>query len=69
VLRGYKPGEGILKPYNPTMNKKEAHLSNHYTCHSWLNDGKLVIGTDNGEVLLFDQNTEYRGYFSCGLEN
>jgi WD40 repeat protein len=69
VLKGFKLADGVLKPQNPTINKKEAHLSSNYLCHAWLNDGKLVIGTDAGEVLLFDQNTEYKGYFSCGLDH
>jgi len=61
--------DGQLKKQNTGISKKEVNVSNNYLCHSWLNDGKLVVGTDSGEVLLFDQNCDYRGYFLCGMEN
>lgn len=29
-----------------TSLKKEAHVSNNYTCHLWLPEGRLLVGTD-----------------------
>ena len=34
------------------LAKKEAHISSNYTCHCWLLDGKFLIGTDQGDILL-----------------
>jgi hypothetical protein len=28
------------------ITKKEAHVSNNYTCHTWLPDGRLLVCTD-----------------------
>lgn len=69
ILKGFRPGEGTLKPQNPTVHKKESHLSINYLCHSWLYDGRLVVGTDNGEILIFNQAMDYSGPLTCNLEN
>lgn len=68
VFFWYKPIDG-LKVQSQGIAKKEPHVSNNYLCHSWLYDGKLVVGTDSGEILLCDQNCEYRGYFTSGMES
>lgn len=68
VFVWYKPIEG-LKVQSQGIGKKEPHVSNNYLCHSWLYDGKLVVGTDSGEILLCDQNCEYRAYFTSGMES
>ena len=36
------------------MNKKEAHISNHFTCHTWLHDNRLIVCTEQGELLLLE---------------
>ena len=69
VFLFYKPIEGLNKIQTQGIAKKEPHVSNNYLCHSWLYDGKLVIGTDAGEILLCDQNCEYRGYLTSGMES
>lgn len=43
--------------------KKEAHISNNYTCHAWLpdgKDGKLILCTDQGEIMLLESQGEYK---------
>lgn len=50
----YKYQDSMLKTQNVNLNKKEPHLSSNFLCHAWLHDGKLVVGTDQGEVLIFD---------------
>ena len=42
------------------MNKKEAHVSNHFTCHTWLPDGRLIVCTDQGEIMLLESSGEYK---------
>jgi hypothetical protein len=54
VFRWYKLKDSQLTSQNINLNKKEAHLSSNYLCHAWLLDGKLIVGTDAGEVLIFD---------------
>jgi len=40
--------------------KKESHISSNYTCHAWLNEGKIIVCTDQGEILLCESNGEYK---------
>lgn len=70
VIKWYKMIEGQLKPQNFNgLSKKENHVtSTNYLCHSWLFDGKLVVGTDSSEVLIFDQNYELKGILQTHTE-
>ena len=68
VFRWYKYQDSMLKSQNVNLNKKETTLSTNFMCHAWLHDGKLVVGTENGEVLIFDQNCDYKGYLSVGVD-
>jgi len=34
-----------------SLNKKEQHISSHYTCHCWLADGRFLVGTDQGDII------------------
>jgi WD40 repeat protein len=51
------------------LNKLDPKLSTDYICHAWMPDGRLVIGTDNGEIIIFDSACEFRGYVTVGLDN
>lgn len=51
---------GTLKPTHTSILKKESHISNNYTCHTWLPDGRLIVCTDQGEILLLENNGDYK---------
>ena len=40
------------------MKNKDPHVSNNFTAHLWLGDGRLLVGTDQGEIMLCDSNGE-----------
>ena len=40
--------------------KKEAHISNNFTCHTWLPDGRLIVCTDMGEIMLLESSGDYK---------
>eukprot|EP00398_MALV-I-01_sp_L67-1_P000447 gene447-864_t len=57
-------GDGVLKFFS--MNDRQfqerwAHKKGqqNFTSHAWLYDESLVVGTDNGEILLFDNGGEF----------
>jgi len=51
----YKVSENnILKPAHNQIQKKDNHISSNYTCHTWLPDGKLIVCTDQGEIMLLE---------------
>jgi hypothetical protein len=54
----------VLQPKHVSILKKESHISNHYTCHTWLPDGRLLVCTDQGEIMLLEMSGEYRSLLS-----
>jgi hypothetical protein len=47
-------------PKHNSILKKEPHISNNYTCHTWLPDGRLLVCTDQGEIMLLESNGDYK---------
>ena len=44
-----------------TINKKEySHISQNYTAHCWLEGGKILVGTDQGQIVLCEPNGEVK---------
>lgn len=29
-------------------------------CHTWLNDGRFIVCTETGQILLFESNGDYK---------
>jgi len=49
-----------LKQTHGQIAKKEAHISNCFTCHTWLPDGRLIVCTDQGEIMLLEGSGDYK---------
>lgn len=61
IYKYYRIGESnSLKTVHNAIAKKESHISNNYTCHSWLPDGRFIVCTDQGEIMLLDSEGLYR---------
>ena len=35
-------------------------MSNNFSAHLWLPEGRLLVGTDQGEIMLCEQSGEYK---------
>jgi hypothetical protein len=65
VYKFYKVQENnLLKPIHTQISKKDPHISNHYSAHTWLPDGRALVCTDKGEIMLMDQNGDFRANLS-----
>ena len=43
------------------MAKKEySHISQNFTAHCWLTDGQILVGTDQGQLILCTSNGELK---------
>lgn len=49
-----------LKQTHGQIAKKESHISGTYTCHTWMPDGRLIICTDQGEIMLLEGTGDYK---------
>ncbi|BFZ16806.1 hypothetical protein BsWGS_19845 [Bradybaena similaris] len=47
VFRFFRYSEGNLKPFN--FQKVEPQ---NYLCHAWLSEDRVIVGTDNGHLLI-----------------
>jgi len=65
-------GPGMVKQYKFSLDgnapkqkdsapqqKKDSNHSSNYTCYCLLKEG-MVIGTDQGEILVFNEKYEYK---------
>lgn len=71
VLKWFKLQENHLKAQNVNLNKKENHnQAANFTAMTFLmSESRFIVGTDAGEVLIFDANIDYKGFVSCDFEN
>ena len=61
TFKYYKVSESnSLKNTQNAIGKKESHISNNYTCHAWLQDGRLLVCTDQGEIMLLESDGSYK---------
>lgn len=65
VFKYYKHKDNMLKVEHTGMTKKEQHISNHLTCHTWLPDGRAIVCTDQGELLLIESGGDYKMILNC----
>lgn len=56
-------GPNLKAVQTAPINRKESeiHLSQNYTCHAWLNDGRFVICNDHGQIMLLDAQGDFKG--------
>jgi WD40 repeat protein len=59
LLKFFRFIEGTLRPITFTIRRDSAN----FISHAWLNDEYLIVGTENGEILLIE-NFEVRGHIS-----
>lgn len=43
--------------------KKDTEVSTNFTCHAWLHDGKFILCTDQGQILLFENNGDFKSIY------
>jgi hypothetical protein len=53
-----------LKQISTNMMKREAQI---YTCHAWLGETSIVVGSDMGDVLIFDYTGGYELVFTLSV--
>lgn len=49
IFRHFRYSEGNLKPFS--FQKLEPQ---NYLCHAWVTEERIVVGTDNGRLLIFE---------------
>ena len=58
IFKQFKLVDVNLKLLPNALNKREPQ---NYLCHSWMSEDRIVVGTDNGELLVID-SSELKAY-------
>lgn len=46
------------------VNNKDREISTKYSCHAWMNDGRLVVCTELGEIMLLETDGAFKNYIA-----
>ena len=60
IFKNFRYSEGNLKAFN--FQKMEPQ---NFLCHAWVSEERVVVGTDTGKLLLFE-NGEIKNEFNIG---
>ena len=69
ILKWYKYLEGNLKIQTSGGGKKDSTISSNYKQHIWMTDGKLLMTTENNDILVFDQNIDFKGLMHTEMDD
>ena len=55
-----KKDENLVPQSRQIAKKEYSHISQNYTAHCWLPDGRILVGTDQGQIVLCLTNGELK---------
>ena len=58
----YKIEGGEFEADHTQVNNKDREITTKYTCHSWMHDGRLIVCTEVGEIILCETDGSYMSY-------
>ena len=61
----YQLEDGELEKKLTLINSKDRDISTKYSCHCWMPDGRLIVCTEIGEVIILEDD----GAFVAFLED
>lgn len=71
IFKFFRLQEGTFKGIPNQLNKMREASNQNYLCHTWLNDDRLVVCSEAGDILLFDSGGEFKmvaRHHSCKTE-
>eukprot|EP00438_Fugacium_kawagutii_P035599 Skav224677 [mRNA] locus=scaffold3088:1973:6274:- [translate_table: standard] len=60
VFKFFRLQEGTFKGIPNQLNKMREASNQNYICHTWLNDDRLIVCSEAGDILLFDSGGEFK---------
>lgn len=55
----YKIEENEFEAEHTQVNNADVELTSKYTCHAWMHDGRLVVCTEVGEIILCETDGSF----------
>jgi hypothetical protein len=57
----YKIEENEFEAEHTQLNNKDMDITTRYSCHCWMTDGRLIVCTEVGEIILIETDGSYLG--------
>ena len=60
----YRIEDGAFQADHTQVNNKDKdiEISTKYSCHGWMQDGRLIVCTELGEIILCETDGSYMAY-------
>jgi len=65
ILKFLRQADGAFKQAQTQFFR--VRDAQNYLCHAWLSDDRLVVGCENGDLLLFDNTGEFKVTLPCSI--
>lgn len=59
TFKYYRIEEGELQPALTQINNKDRDITTRYSCHTWMTDGRLIVCTEVGEIIILEDDGEF----------
>eukprot|EP00746_Dinoflagellata_sp_MGD_P071928 gnl/MRDRNA2_/MRDRNA2_29238_c0_seq1.p1 gnl/MRDRNA2_/MRDRNA2_29238_c0~~gnl/MRDRNA2_/MRDRNA2_29238_c0_seq1.p1 ORF type:complete len:1218 (-),score=322.40 gnl/MRDRNA2_/MRDRNA2_29238_c0_seq1:252-3905(-) len=65
IFKFFRLQEGTFKNIPNQLSKLRESQNQNYMCHAWLNDDRLIVCCESGDILLFDNGGEFKVTLPC----
>mmetsp|Transcript_9007 Transcript_9007/g.25093 ORF Transcript_9007/g.25093 Transcript_9007/m.25093 type:complete len:1245 (-) Transcript_9007:111-3845(-) len=65
VFKFFRLQEGSFKNIPNQLSKLREASNQNYVCHTWLHDERLIVCSESGDALLFDNGGEFKMVLPC----
>jgi len=65
VFKFFRLQEGAFKSIPNQLGKLRESSNQNYVCHTWLHDDRLLVCSEAGDCLFFDNSGEFKMVLPC----
>lgn len=62
LYKYFRVNDTEIEPSHTQLNNKDDELSSEFTCHCWSNDGRIIVCTAKGEIMLCESTGEFNSF-------
>ena len=62
LYKYFKIKDSEIEPDHTQLNKKPDDISSEYSWHWWSNDGRIIVCTSRGEIILWESSGEFNSF-------
>lgn len=59
TFKYYRIEDGELQAAHTQINNSQRDNTTMYSCHTWMTDGRLIVCTEVGEIIILEDDGEF----------